>query len=96
MRVLGVDVGVGKGLDVALLDERRRPLLVRSRVPVAALGAVIDETAPTPMSPPTVSVASPNGARLSITTSAISLRRLPLGCLGMTALVCSRLVTAIS
>lgn len=46
MRVLGIDVGVGKGLDIALLDERRRAILVRSRVPVAALGALIDETAP--------------------------------------------------
>ena len=41
-------------------------------------------------------VASPYGARLSITTSAISESRLPLLCLGVTALVCSRLVTAMT
>ena len=39
---------------------------------------------------------SPYGARLSMTTSATSLRRCPLGCLGVTRAVCSRLVTAMT
>ena len=39
---------------------------------------------------------SPYGARLSMTTSATSLRRLPLGCLEVTWAVCSRLVIAMT
>jgi predicted RNase H-like nuclease len=46
VRALGIDVGVGKGLDLVLLDERRTPLFVRSRVPIERLGALIDETVP--------------------------------------------------
>lgn len=46
MRALGIDVGVGKGLDVVVLDERLVPHHVASRVPAARLGAVIDEAAP--------------------------------------------------
>ena len=39
MRSLGVDVGVGKGLDVVLLDERLVPLQVRSHVRVKDVAA---------------------------------------------------------
>jgi len=58
--------------------------------------AVIEETAPADSPSPRPIVVSPNGARLSITMSAISESRLPLLCLGVTAFVCSRLVTAMT
>jgi hypothetical protein len=32
VRALGIDVGVGKGLDLVLIDERRVPLRVVPRV----------------------------------------------------------------
>jgi predicted RNase H-like nuclease len=46
VRALGIDVGVGKGLDLVLLDERRVPLHVESRVGLDHLGGLIDELAP--------------------------------------------------
>lgn len=45
MRALGIDVGVGKGLDLVLMDERRVPLRVVSRVPLERLGFLLDELA---------------------------------------------------
>ncbi len=46
MRSLGIDVGVGKGLDVVLLDERLTPLRVVSRVGLERLGSLLDELHP--------------------------------------------------
>ena len=46
MRALGIDVGVGKGLDLVLMDERRVPLRIVSRLPVERLGASIQELTP--------------------------------------------------
>lgn len=46
MRSLGIDVGVGKGLDVVLLDERLVPLHVASRVRVPDVGLLIGELRP--------------------------------------------------
>ncbi len=46
MRSLGIDVGVGKGLDVVLLDERRVPLHVSSRVLVHDVERLIVELRP--------------------------------------------------
>jgi predicted nuclease with RNAse H fold len=46
VRALGIDVGVGKGLDLVLMDERRVPLRVVSRLGIGLLGAMIDELAP--------------------------------------------------
>ncbi len=46
MRALGIDVGVGKGLDVVLLDERLTPLRVVSRVGLERLGSLLDELHP--------------------------------------------------
>jgi predicted nuclease with RNAse H fold len=46
VRVLGIDVGVGKGLDVVLLDRSLVPLRVASRVAVDDVGALIDEAKP--------------------------------------------------
>ena len=46
MRALGVDVGVGKGLDLVLLDERRVPLRVEARVGVESVSDLIAETEP--------------------------------------------------
>ena len=46
MRSLGIDVGVGKGLDVVLLDERRVPLHVSSRVHVHDVERLIRELRP--------------------------------------------------
>jgi predicted nuclease with RNAse H fold len=47
VRVLGIDVGASrKGLDLVVMDERRRPLRVRSKVTVEALGSLIDQAAP--------------------------------------------------
>ncbi len=46
MRSLGIDVGVGKGLDVVLLDERLVPLHVSSRVHVRDVGRLIRELRP--------------------------------------------------
>lgn len=46
MRALGIDVGVGKGLDLVLMDERRVPLRVVSRVGIGRLAAMIDELSP--------------------------------------------------
>ena len=46
MRSLGIDVGVGKGLDLVLIDERRVPLRVLSRVRVADIGPTITELRP--------------------------------------------------
>jgi predicted nuclease with RNAse H fold len=46
VRALGVDVGVGKGLDVVLLDDRLTPLRVASRVGLERLGSLLDELRP--------------------------------------------------
>jgi predicted nuclease with RNAse H fold len=46
VRSLGIDVGVGKGLDVVLLDERLVPLHVSSRVHVRDVGRLIRELRP--------------------------------------------------
>jgi predicted nuclease with RNAse H fold len=46
VRSLGIDIGVGKGLDLVLMDERRVPLRVVSRVGIGRLAAVIDELTP--------------------------------------------------
>lgn len=46
MRSLGVDVGVGKGLDLVLMDERRVPLHVSSHVRVAEVGRLVGELGP--------------------------------------------------
>ena len=46
VRSLGIDVGVTKGLDLVLMDERRVPLAVRSHVHLADVGALIDEFHP--------------------------------------------------
>jgi len=43
---LGIDVGVGKGLDVVLLDEALKPLAMRRRVDVETLGELIDDVGP--------------------------------------------------
>jgi predicted nuclease with RNAse H fold len=42
VRALGIDVGVGKGLDLVLLDDDRRPVWVRSRVGVDELGEHVE------------------------------------------------------
>ena len=46
MRALGIDVGVGKGLDLVLIDERRVPLDVVPRVGLDRLLGLLDELAP--------------------------------------------------
>jgi predicted nuclease with RNAse H fold len=46
VRSLGVDVGVGKGLDLVLMDERRVPLHVASHVRVAEIGRLLGELKP--------------------------------------------------
>ncbi|HTG47389.1 MAG TPA: DUF429 domain-containing protein [Actinomycetota bacterium] len=44
MRALGIDVGASrKGLDLVVLDDRRRPLRVASRVAVDRLGPLLEE-----------------------------------------------------
>src|SRR5665647_2583474 len=59
-------------------------------------GLVIDEIAPITSPDSNVSVESPYGARLSMVTSAKSMRRLPDGCFEVTFIVWSRLVTTMS
>jgi predicted nuclease with RNAse H fold len=46
VRALGIDVGVSKGLDLVLLDERMTPVHVRSRFRLPALGDLLDELQP--------------------------------------------------
>ncbi len=46
MRSLGIDVGVAKGLDLVLMDERRVPLAVRTHVRPDDVGLLIDELHP--------------------------------------------------
>jgi predicted nuclease with RNAse H fold len=46
VRSLGIDVGVDKGLDMVLLDERRVPLQVRSHVRVSDVPRAIGELRP--------------------------------------------------
>ena len=46
MRALGIDVGVGKGLDLVLLDDQRVPVLVLPRVAVEQVPRAIEEMAP--------------------------------------------------
>jgi predicted nuclease with RNAse H fold len=46
VRSLGIDVGVGKGLDVVLLDERLVPLQVRSHVRVTDVAGMIGDLRP--------------------------------------------------
>jgi len=45
-RSLGIDVGVGKGLDIVLLDERLVPLHVSSRVHVPDVGHLVRDLRP--------------------------------------------------
>ena len=45
MQALGIDVGVGKGLDLVVLDEGLRPMRVMSRVTIDRLGPLLDEVA---------------------------------------------------
>lgn len=54
MRALGIDVGVGKGLDLVLMDDRRIPLHVEARVGVANVSGLISE-----MQPDVVAIDSP-------------------------------------
>lgn len=56
MRALGIDVGVGKGLDLVLMDERRVPLRVVPRVGLDRVAGLIDE-----MAPDTIAIDSPPG-----------------------------------
>ncbi len=46
MRSLGIDVGVRKGLDLVLMDERRVPLAVRSHLRPVDVGSLIEELRP--------------------------------------------------
>jgi predicted RNase H-like nuclease len=46
VRALGIDVGVGKGLDLVLLDERLTPLRIVSRVGLERLGTLLEELRP--------------------------------------------------
>lgn len=46
MRSLGIDVGVAKGLDLVLLDQRRVPLAVRTRVRLDEVGRLLDDLRP--------------------------------------------------
>jgi predicted nuclease with RNAse H fold len=46
VRSLGIDVGVRKGLDLVLMDERRVPLAVRSHMRPGDVGSLIDELRP--------------------------------------------------
>ena len=46
MRALGIDVGVGKGLDLVGLDERRMPLLVMARASLEDVSRVVREYRP--------------------------------------------------
>jgi predicted nuclease with RNAse H fold len=46
VRSLGIDVGVGKGLDLVLMDERRVPLHVSPRMRPAQAGELIRELGP--------------------------------------------------
>jgi predicted nuclease with RNAse H fold len=46
VRSLGVDVGVAKGLDIVVMDERLVPLAVRSHVRPADIGALLDDLHP--------------------------------------------------
>jgi predicted nuclease with RNAse H fold len=46
VRSLGIDVGVAKGLDLVLMDERRVPLAVRSHTRPEEVGALIEEFRP--------------------------------------------------
>lgn len=46
MRALGIDVGVGKGLDLVLIDERRVPMRVLPRMGLERVVGTIAEMAP--------------------------------------------------
>ena len=46
MRALGIDVGIGKGLDLVVLDDRRTTERVLPRVPLRRLPGLIDELGP--------------------------------------------------
>jgi predicted RNase H-like nuclease len=66
VRALGIDVGVGKGLDLVVIDERRVPLRVEPRIDVGKLAALIREIEPDVIaidSPP--SWATTGGSRLT-------------------------------
>lgn len=54
MEALGIDVGVGKGMDLVLLDRDLVLLRVVSHVPIERLGALLDE-----MRPDVVAIDSP-------------------------------------
>jgi predicted RNase H-like nuclease len=66
VRALGIDVGVAKGLDLVVIDERRVPLRVEPGIAVDRLGRVIGEVEPDVIaidSPP--SWATSGGSRLT-------------------------------
>jgi len=46
VRSLGIDVGVNKGLDLVLMDERRTPTVVRSRAGLDDVEHIVHEYAP--------------------------------------------------
>ena len=46
MRALGIDVGVGKGLDLVLLDDQRVPIRVLPKIGVEQVPRAIEEMAP--------------------------------------------------
>jgi predicted RNase H-like nuclease len=56
VRALGIDVGVGKGLDLVLMDERRVPLRVVPRVGLERLAGLIDD-----LTPDVIAIDSPPG-----------------------------------
>ncbi len=60
MRSLGIDVGVGKGLDLVLMDERRVPLRIAPRVRPTEAGRLIEE-----LRPDVIAVDGPPGWALS-------------------------------
>ncbi|HEY7666758.1 MAG TPA: DUF429 domain-containing protein [Actinomycetota bacterium] len=60
MRSLGIDVGVGKGLDLVLMDERRVPLRIAPRVRPTEAGRLIDE-----LRPDVIAIDGPPGWALS-------------------------------
>ncbi len=56
MRALGIDVGVAKGLDLVLMDERRRPVRAVPRVGLERLSRMVEE-----MEPDVVAIDAPPG-----------------------------------
>jgi predicted nuclease with RNAse H fold len=61
VRSLGIDVGVTKGMDVVLMDERRVPLAVRTHIQLGDIGDLIDELRPDVVAVDSPPRWSPNG-----------------------------------